>query len=121
MPVSIDVSPVPFLGIIEAGFPGAAGEELDELMSIDAYLVENKEASYMLRMSGNAMTDEGIVDGDILIVERGKVAGRGDIAVTYGDGEYILQKISTATLGHMEAHMAGAELIGTVVGLMRKY
>jgi SOS-response transcriptional repressor LexA len=104
-------------GVVEAGFPSAAGEELDDLLSVDAYLIENKEASYMLRMVGNAMSDEGIADGDILIIERGKIADSGDIMVVCADGEYILQKLSGGTV----PRVSNAELIGTVIGLMRKY
>jgi len=97
--------------------PTAAGEELDELISVDTYLIEKKEASYMLRMVGSAMTHEGIIDGDILIVERGKLPGQGHIAVIYADGEFILKKIK----GVFNLSVASAELIGTVIGLMRKY
>jgi SOS-response transcriptional repressor LexA len=35
---------VPLLGIVEAGFPSPAEEELVDIMSLDEYLIENKEA-----------------------------------------------------------------------------
>src|ERR1700674_968128 len=48
---------VPLLGVIEAGFPSAAEEELVDTMSLDEYLIKNKEATFMLKVKGASMID----------------------------------------------------------------
>src|SRR5262245_26585916 len=59
------------LGTISAGFPSPAEEELADTMSLDEYLITNKEATYALRVTGDSMKDAGILPGDLLLVERG--------------------------------------------------
>ncbi|MDO8451802.1 MAG: S24 family peptidase, partial [bacterium] len=58
------------LGVVEAGFPSAAEEELLDVMNFDEYLTPNKEASYILKVKGDSMKDAGILPGDMVIVER---------------------------------------------------
>ena len=45
------------LGTVEAGFPSPAEEELSDTISLDEYLIKNKEATYMLKVSGDSMID----------------------------------------------------------------
>ena len=79
------------LGLVEAGFPSHAEETLLDTMSLDEYLIENKEASYLLKVKGDSMIDAGIHEGDLLIVERGKNARSGDIVIADVDGEYTVK------------------------------
>ena len=62
---------VPLLGIVEAGFPFPAEEELIDTMSLDEYLIANKEATYILKVKGDSMIGAGIpARGILVIVER---------------------------------------------------
>jgi SOS regulatory protein LexA len=79
------------LGLIEAGFPTSAAEEMVDTMSLDEYLVENKEATYMLKVKGDSMINAGIMPGDLVLVERGATVKSGDIVVAEIDGEYTLK------------------------------
>jgi len=78
---------IPFVGLIEAGFPSPAEEELADTMSLDEYLIEKKEATYLLRAKGESMVDAGIVDGDMLLVELADRAKIGEIVISLVDGE----------------------------------
>ena len=80
----------PLLGIVEAGFPSAE-EELIDTMSLDEYLIENKEASYILRVKGDSMIDAGIREGDLVIVERTNAPRVGDIVIAEVDGEWTMK------------------------------
>lgn len=82
---------VKILGSVEAGFPTPAEEDLAETMSLDNYLIKNKEATFMLRVSGESMIDAGIQPGDMLIVERRLDAKDGDIIVAFMDGGYTVK------------------------------
>ena len=43
------------LGTVEAGWPSPAEEELVDTMSLDEYLIGNKEATYLLKVKGDSM------------------------------------------------------------------
>lgn len=82
---------VPVLGLVEAGFPTAAEEELVDTMSIDEYLIERKEATYMLEVKGDSMIDAGIQEGDLVIAERGREPKPGDIVIAEVDGGWTMK------------------------------
>lgn len=82
---------VKILGAVEAGFPTEAEEDLAETMSLDRYLIGNKEATFMLRVSGESMLDAGIHPGDMIIVERTTDARDGNIVVAFMDGGYTVK------------------------------
>jgi repressor LexA len=79
------------LGLVEAGFPSPAEEELSDTISFDEYLIENKEASYILRIKGDSMIDAGIREGDMVIVERGANYKDGDIVIAEVDGQWTIK------------------------------
>ncbi|QQG38186.1 MAG: repressor LexA [Candidatus Kaiserbacteria bacterium] len=79
------------LGVVEAGFPSAAEEELLDVMDFDEYLVPNKESSYILKVKGDSMIEAGIQPGDMVIVERKASYKPGQIVVASIDGEYTMK------------------------------
>jgi len=86
------IGEVPVLGLVEAGFPTAAEEELVDTMNLDEYLIENKEATYMLEVKGDSMIDAGIQEGDLVIAERGKREPKdGDIVIADVDGGWTMK------------------------------
>ena len=79
------------LGTVSAGFPSPAEEELADTMSLDEYLITNKEATYLLKVTGDSMKDAGILSGDLLLVERGAVPRDGDIVIAHIDREWTMK------------------------------
>ena len=79
------------LGSISAGFPSPADEELTDTMSLDEYLVSNKEATYVLKVNGHSMRDAGILPGDMLLVERGAHPRDGDIVIAQVDRAWTMK------------------------------
>lgn len=80
------------LGTVQAGFPTVADEEVEtEVLSLDEFLIDRKSSTYMLEVSGESMIDAGILDGDLVLVERGKSPRRGDIVLALVDHEYTLK------------------------------
>ena len=82
---------IPLLGTVEAGFPTAAEEELQDTMSLDEFLIERKDATYILRVKGESMIDAGIMPGDLVIVERGVSPRIGDIVIAEVDHEWTMK------------------------------
>lgn len=79
------------LGVVEAGFPTPAAEELIDTMSLDEFLIDKKEATYMLKVKGESMIGAGILPGDMVLVERGAEPKVGDIVIAEVDGEYTMK------------------------------
>lgn len=82
---------VGILGSIKAGFPSPAEEELQDTMSLDEFLIDHKEATFILKVDGDSMIDAHIADGDMVIVERTQKAKDGDIVVAEVDGEWTMK------------------------------
>ena len=95
-------------------FPSAAEEELADTMSLDDFLISNKEATFMLKVKGDSMMDAGIIEGDMVLVERGKKPRPGHIVVVRTEGEeYKLEYFGTSKATHtVEA---------VVTAVIRKY
>lgn len=79
------------LGYVEAGFPTPAEETLSETMSLDGYLINNPEMTFMLTVNGESMIEAGIYEGDLILVERRTDAKDGDIVVAFIDGGYTVK------------------------------
>lgn len=79
------------LGSIKAGFPSPAEETLCDIMSMDEYLVARPEASFLLQVSGDSMNGAGIIEGDLVIVEKGREPKNGDIVIAEVDGEWTMK------------------------------
>ena len=84
-------SPVRVLGTVEAGFPSPAEEELVDTLSLDELLIQNREATFLLKVSGDSMTGAGIMPGDMVIVDRGQTAKSGDIVIAEVDGQWTMK------------------------------
>jgi repressor LexA len=84
------------LGTVQAGFPTAADEDVTaELLSLDDFLIERKGSTYMLEVMGESMIDAGILEGDLVLVERGKTPRKGDIVLALVEHEYTLKYLDT--------------------------
>ena len=82
---------VPVLGTVTAGFPSPAEEELADTLTLDEFLITNKEATYILKVDGESMIGAGILPGDMLLVERGVEPRDGDIVVAQVDHEWTIK------------------------------
>ena len=83
------------LGTVQAGFPTTAEDVETELMSLDEFLIEKKKSTYMMEVVGESMKDAGIIQGDLILVERGRTPRRGDIVLALVDNEYTLKYLET--------------------------
>jgi len=84
---------LPLFGPISAGFAAPAEEQAEELVTLDSYLVRDKNATFLLRVRGDSMINAGIHEGDLVIVERGKEPRVGEIVVGVLDGEFTLKRL----------------------------
>jgi len=84
-------SPVKVLGTVEAGWPSPAEEELLDTLSLDELLIQNREATFMLKVTGDSMSGAGILPGDMVLVDRHLTAKSGDIIIAEVDGQWTMK------------------------------
>lgn len=94
-------SPLILLGLVEAGFPTPSEETLHENISLDDWVIDKKEASFMLKVKGDSMQDAGILDGDMVIVERTTSPRVGQIVIAEVDGAYTMKYLKKTPSGKM--------------------
>lgn len=122
---------VKVLGEIQAGWPSPAEEELVDTISLDDYLIENQQATFLLRVSGLSMNGAGIMPGDLVLVERGRIPKPNDIVIARVDDEYTLKRyikdggrvVLVPENPEFQSIYPESELMieGVVVGVVRKY
>ena len=53
-----------------AGFPSPATDYIEEDVDLNIHLIKNVPATFIIRVQGKSMTDVGIYDGDLLVVDK---------------------------------------------------
>lgn len=93
-----EIIDVPLVGTIAAGFPIEAIEMANETISVSKDEVGKTGKHYALRVQGNSMIDEGIFDGDIVIIRKQESAENGQTVVAVIDNnEATLKKFYRET------------------------
>jgi repressor LexA len=82
---------LPLMGLITAGEPIEAVEN-KETIGVPADFVRDMVNSYVLRVKGESMIEEGILDGDYVIVERNPSPSNGDVVVALLNNAYATLK-----------------------------
>ncbi len=78
---------------VRAGFPSPAEDFQAERIDVLKYIVLHPQATYTLRVRGDSMRDEGIFDGDVILVDRAIKPRHGLIVVAVADGAYTRKKL----------------------------
>ena len=115
---------------VQAGMPNAVDDAHGDALTIDDYLIAHPSQTVLIRVKGDSMIDAGILEGDLVVVEKTPSAKRGDIVVAIVDGQFTLKRLDTDR-GHFvlkpenKAYPViradGAlEIFGVMVGLVRK-
>ena len=125
-----EVVSVPLLGKITAGSPIEAIEKPDEYFSLPAYLIPNNKEVFTLLVSGTSMINAGILDGDIVIVERRNSARNGEIVVAMTDENEVTLKRFYKETGYFRLQpendtmdpiiLNNVTILGKAIGLYRK-
>ncbi len=122
---------IPLLGTVAAGVPIEAVATPDTI-SVPADLIGRKEC-YALRVSGDSMVDDHIVDGDVVLLESRSIPHEGEMVVAlirheeatlkrfYRDGGKVRLVPSNSNLQPMEVPAEDVEVQGVVIGLLRRF
>jgi repressor LexA len=82
---------------------------MHENISLDDWVIGRKEASFMLKVKGNSMKDAGILDGDMVIVERTENPKVGQIVVADVDGSHTMKYLRKDRAGRFYLEAANPD------------
>lgn len=78
---------------ISAGFPSPADDFKNKRISLDEELVNDVNATYYARVSGESMIGAGLDNNDLLVIDKSIPPKDGKIAVCYVDGEFTVKRL----------------------------
>lgn len=124
------VRELPLFGVIAAGRPLEV-DVSDETITVPERLTSRGE-NYVLKVRGDSMIDDGILDGDYVIIARREQANNGEMVVAnvagavtlkrlYREGERIRLQPANSLMAPIYAHARDVAVQGVVVGLMRRF
>jgi repressor LexA len=126
---SASIVDIPLVGLITAGQPIEALLEHEEL-SVPQSMV-GRGRYYSLRVKGDSMIEDGILDGDYVVVEEKDQADNGDIVVALLENQFATLKRYYKEKDHVRLQPANSsmepfrvksvKIQGKVVGLLRRY
>lgn len=119
---------------VRAGMPQQAFDVQPELLRIDDYLIEKPSQTILFPVKGDSMVDLGILEGDMVIIERASSASVGQVVLAIVDNEFTLKVLARDQEGYyLEAcnekrsrdyapirPQQKLEIYGFYVGLIRK-
>jgi repressor LexA len=129
-----DMAEIPILGRVAAGQPILAVEHATDAVRIDRVLIGAHREVFGLRIVGESMIEDGILDGDYVFVKKTPSAHPGDIVVAmiegeatvkryYPEGDRIRFQPANSNMQPIIVRMAefkSVDIIGVVVGVYRK-
>ena len=120
-------------GDLSSGFPSPAEHFTDAPLDLNRRFIRNPAATFFARVEGDALRDEGIRDGDLLLIDKSVGAFDGCLAVCFLDGEFRLKRLEIRA-GQIRLHPSdtgqkGAEIYsegeiviwGGVIASIRKH
>jgi len=129
-----EILTLPLLGKVAAGAPIEAFEH-DEFIQVPPDMVRNPSKSYALKVSGSSMIEDGIFDGDLILVQKQSSASNGEIIVASIDNESTVKRFfapkgaekkvelrpANSTMKSMWYEPDQVDIQGVVVGLIRRF
>jgi repressor LexA len=124
------VRELPLFGYIAAGRPLDI-EVSNETIGVPEHLTSRGE-NYVLKVQGDSMVDDGILDGDLVIIARRERAENGEMVVANVNGEVTLKRLykegdrvrlqpANSYMNPIYAAARDVAVQGVVVGLMRRF
>ncbi|MDZ7586772.1 MAG: transcriptional repressor LexA [Patescibacteria group bacterium] len=122
---------LPILGYIAAGKPIEPYTDPNASFSVSPQMISGKKRSFVLQVKGDSMIDEGILDGDYVVVEEEQEASNGDIVVALLENglatlkrffkEATRIRLEPANSNMSPIYAVNVKVQGKVVGVIRKF
>ena len=122
---------LPLMGYIAAGQPLEPHTDPSASFQISASIISGKKTAYVLQVKGNSMIEDGILDGDYVVIEKSEIANNGDIVVAlvddnlatlkkfYKEGEQVVLKPANSEMEPI--YPKQLKIQGIAVGIVRRF
>lgn len=78
---------------VNAGFPSPAENHLENTMDLNKALIKNPSSTFYARVKGESMINDGVEDGDLLVIDRSVEPYENCLAVCFLEGEFTLKRV----------------------------
>lgn len=122
---------LPLMGFIAAGAPLEPHTDPNASLWVSSNMLSGEKTAYSLQVKGESLVEDGILDGDYVVVEKVQEARNGDIVVAIvddnlatlkkfykEDGRVVLKPANSAM---QPIYPSSLTIQGKVVGLIRKF
>ncbi len=122
---------LPLMGFIAAGRPLEPHTDPNATFQVSASMISGKKTAYVLQVKGESMIEDGILDGDFVVIEKAEVASNGDIVVAlvddnlatlkkfYKEGERVILRPANSAMEPI--YPSSLKIQGIAVGVVRKF
>ncbi len=122
---------IPLLGFIAAGQPIMPYTDPDATINVPTHMLSGKKRSYVLQVKGDSMIEDGILDGDFVIIEEQVTANDGEIIVALLDNGLATLKrffreptrirLEPANAAMEPIYATNVKIQGKCVGVIRRF
>ncbi|WP_445425893.1 translesion error-prone DNA polymerase V autoproteolytic subunit [Alishewanella sp. HL-SH06] len=116
---------------ISAGFPSPAQDYIEQTLDLNELCIRHPAATFLVRVSGDSMKDKGILDGDVLVVDRSETAVHGSVIVASLNREFTVKELCLKPIKQLLPHNKAYkpillteqdefEVFGVVVSVVRR-
>lgn len=105
VPVPCDAASAPSVACalalvaVPAGFPSPADDYVESRIDLNLELIPRPLSTFFMRVCGDAMAGDGILDGDLLVIDRSVQARAGLVVVATHGGSFIVRRLQRAAGG----------------------
>ena len=126
-PMSKSVIQMPIIGTVAAGKPRLAVEDVEDVFPLPSDFISGE--GFMLRVVGDSMIEDGIHEGDLVVVRRQQTADNGETVVAMIDNEATVKRfykekqrirLQPANKRMKPMYFDNVDIAGKVVGLVRQ-
>ncbi len=122
---------LPLMGYIAAGKPLEPHTDPEASFQVASAMLSGKKTAYVLQVKGSSMIEDGIFDGDYVVIEKAELASNGDIVVAlvddnlatlkrfYKQGDQVVLKPANSQMEPI--YPKNVRIQGICVGLVRKF
>jgi len=126
---------IPLLGRVAAGQPLLAVENVEDTVVVDRFFIGSSREVFALRVVGQSMIEDGILDGDYVFVKKTPTASRGEIVVAMIEGEATVKRYfpegdvirfqpANAAMEPIyvrQSEFRQVDILGVVIGVYRQF
>ena len=91
------------------GGPFPANDDLESSLNLNDHLIRNPESTFLVRVTGEALAEAGLHDGDLLVMDRATPPLAGSVVLTVVEGVAVLARLGRDAQGRLIVQVAGTD------------